>query len=119
MYEINFEIANSYGKILNKIFDRIDLGQYIWNISNDEVFDLNGKFLFDFDTYSGKDFFELINKDNYYLVFLNLIAKNNRNNGVEFELIIADSVFCTLKIKNYNNYLKIIKNLKENGFIRN
>lgn len=116
MYTIEFEIPNKYGKILKQIFNNVELNKYKWIISNDEVHNQNGEFLFDYETYNGKNFNDLISKEDYYLVFLDLFGINNIDSSLEFELSIVDCIFCNMKIKHYDNFVKIINNLKDNNF---
>jgi hypothetical protein len=48
---LRFKIPNEYNFFINKITDGINKDNYVWRISEDQVFLEKGDFLFDSDIY--------------------------------------------------------------------
>ena len=88
---IKFLIPNLTDTFISKILEGICVEQYIWKISEDEVY-LEGESLFLSEKLNGQDFRKAINHPRYYVVFANLQAYP------------VSSDFCELNT--YEDYLK-------------
>lgn len=111
---IRFKIPNDYGKYIGDILSKIDINEYIWEVIEDDVIIDSKTYLFDKEIYKGKDFFEIINNETYYIMFLNIRAYSNLeerieintyldflNSGCEILINVCDSSFVEIYVKKY------------------
>ncbi len=123
MRGISFEIDNNYDKQLCKILSNIDVCDYTWVISEDEIYvkDDLGKQFFSKKVIDGKEFLEIISKGDYYIIFANIKAFSNReitskindhkdfiSSSCDFILLCSDSVF----VEFYAKDISIIEKVK-------
>lgn len=132
---IKFKILNKYGNYLKQILNNIDSSDYIWKISEDEVytndFKTNNGFLFpqDKETLTNKEFVSIISQDSYYTVFANIelyekvnddITINNYDDFLKSSciliLIIVDNEFVAVYSKNEHMLECVYNNAVENNF---
>lgn len=130
MVGIKFQIRNEHDVVLDKIFENIDLKNYFFKITNEEVFDEKGNNFFEQQIYTSLGFRNLIKLRKYYPVFLTLqLYKDNKNmveiqnydnylnSDCELLLYIIDNIFVEIYSKN-ENYLKVIKhNVLKNKYV--
>lgn len=112
MKNYKFKIKNDWNQFLNQIFKNIDNDSYIWKVYNDEVFNKNNDFLFKNDIIENKVFWETINSDIYYIIFLNLELYQDSNLLLKLEIV--DCEFVSLNVYNENLVSQIEYNLKNN-----
>lgn len=132
---IEFKIVNEYGNYLKQILDGISSSEYVWNISEDEVYtkDLNNNngFLFpqERDILTNKEFIEIISKKSYYTVFINIKIYKKENDGITINnykdflkssciltLRIVDNIFVEIYSKDERILDKIYMNAMKNNF---
>lgn len=130
MLEIKFEIPNKYGRILNTVFENIDLSNKNIHLQYDDAFDKNNNYVFEEDNYTGKNFIKKICNKEYYIIHLNLCLypfkekeysaiKNYNdfvNSSCELILFIVDCEYVQIFIKDRYVYDTLIKNVKNNLF---
>lgn len=129
MLGIKFELPNEYCDFLGKIFNGIYLKETKWNVVNSEVFNEKGNDLFEKETYNNSEFYEIINNNKYYLVFLTLISYNSGSKRIDINnyedylnsdcnllLCIIDNIFVEIYAKNKNLLNQIKCNVKLNNF---
>ncbi|WP_108672572.1 DUF2691 family protein [Peribacillus acanthi] len=127
---ITFEIPNKPGIFLSDIFKPIEIDIFNWRIRNDETYLMKesqlGEPLFPENEMDGMLLQEVIEKDCYYVIFVELIAYPKGKQVIDIEtyedfinsecqlvLLIVDSSFTTIYCKNkeildrlYNNAIK-------------
>lgn len=131
---IEFKIPNKYGNHLKQILTNIDREDYMWNITEDEVYIAdnikNSGFLFPQEekTLSNAEFIDIISQESYYIVFLNIklyVKEDNIeiNNYADFlksscilVLLITDNEFVEIYSKDTNILKTIYNNAVENNF---
>lgn len=130
---IEFKIINEYGNYLKKILNNIDNTNYIWNITEDEIYvpvDINDGFLFPQEktTLTNMEFVEIISKESYYTVFANIklyikedeVIINNYEDFIKSScvliLLITDNEFVEVYSKDENMLEIIYKNAVQNNF---
>lgn len=85
MIGLDIKVKNGYNNYLYKIFNGIDLSNYLWEINTDEIYyDEDGQKkeqLFGTDIIGGKEFVKYISKNSYYIIFADIKAYpfNNEN----------------------------------------
>lgn len=110
---IEFKIVNEHGNYLKQILEGISSPEYVWNVTEDEVytndFNINNGFLFpqERDTLTNKEFIEIISQESYYTVSVNIKLYKKENDGII--------------INNYNDFLKssciLTLNITDNIFV--
>lgn len=131
---IEFKILNEHGNHLKQILTNIDREDYMWNITEDEVYITdnikNSGFLFPQEekTLSNAEFIDIISQESYYIVFLNIklyVKEDNTeiNNYADFlksscilVLLITDNEFVEIYSKDTNILKTIYNNAVENNF---
>ena len=131
---IEFKIPNEYGNYLKQILNNIDREDYMWNITEDEVYITdnikNSGFLFsqEIKTLSNAEFVDIISQESYYTVFLNIKLYVKEDNVViknyaDFAksscilvLLITDNEFVEIYSKDVNILKTIYNNAVENNF---
>ncbi len=108
MIGIEFKIPNVWGTVLNEILEGIKLEDFIFDISDEEVFLGNNEFLFNKDIYSGLEFKDLIKSNKYYPIFLTLKLYDKNTDYDD-------------NIKNYDDFLnsncKLILNITDCEYV--
>jgi hypothetical protein len=129
MIGLSFKVKNEYNNFLYKIFNSIDVQNYLWTIVSDDVIfpekDYNDG-LFASEMLNGKEFLSAIAKDTYYMIFIDLKAfpadskqteiqsfKDFIDSDCQMILLCVDSEFIEFYCKNrsilktvYDNCLK-------------
>ncbi len=72
---IKFEVSNQWFPVLDSILNKIDIRKYFWFIADEDVIDN-----FDREKYPGEEFEQVIKKEHYYSISINLQAFPNENN---------------------------------------
>lgn len=127
MKHLKFVVKNEYNNYLYKILEGINSKGKIWKVLEDDIFYRDGV-LFDNECYNNNDFFNIIKKDDYYIVFCNiqmygdfsaasLIEKPSDfiKNQCELVLLITDNIFVEVFVKSEENFNRILLNLEKNG----
>ena len=114
---ITFEIPNGYGKYLFEILSDININRFTWRIGGGESYiKETGEALFpSLCTVTGKNFYEIISKEEYYLIFVDLKAFPNKlgvkeistyqdfvNSECQFVFLLVDSSYVTIYSKDQN-----------------
>lgn len=120
MRGIKFKIPNLQGSFISEILNGISLEQYVWRISEDEVYLDMEKPLFFSEVLNGQDFRETICCPSYYIIFANLQAYPTSNDfnelksyedflksSCEIAILIADSIFVEVYAKDEKIVSKI------------
>lgn len=128
---ITFEIPNGYGKYLYDILSDLELNGFNWRIGGGESYKKEnntlGEPLFpSLCTVNGETLSEIISKEEYYLIFIDLKAFENKldvkeiatyqefvESECQFILLVVDSSYVTIYSKNQN----IIQQLFSKGVI--
>jgi hypothetical protein len=128
---IRFKVPNEWGTIINFILENIQLRDYIFNISNDEIHLEKEGFLFNNeDVMEGEVFENLISQSKYYALFANIqrypkdsIVKNIKTyddflkSDCDLIVIIVDGTFVDIFVKFEKDFIQIANNAKKNNFI--
>lgn len=127
--KIEFKIPNEYNKYLFKIFENINLSDYIFYIPENELIDKNSKYIFEKEIYDYNEIKQIISSNNYYLIFLKLqIYKENIkykiinnyddfiNSDCELIIFINDCQYAQIYCKDSELFKQIYDNLKNNKF---
>jgi hypothetical protein len=108
---IRYKIPNENSGYLRLIFDGISLEDYFWCLRNNDVHLKNNDVLFKHDAYDGSEFKKTIEQDEYYMVFLGLLAFPSQtnenvydyssfmNSTAVFFVMIVDCIFVDVYIK--------------------
>ena len=128
---IEFKILNEHGNYLKQILNNINREDYMWKITEDEVYITNGMdYLFPQDgtTLSNAEFIGIISQESYYTVFVNIklyikedsILINNYDDFIKSScilvLLITDNEFVEVYSKDMNILNTIYNNAVENNF---
>lgn len=128
---IEFKIPNEYGNYLKQILNNIDNTNYMWKITEDEVYITNGMdYLFpqEMKTLSNAEFVDIISQASYYTIFLNIklyvkednIVINNYDDFIKSScilvLLITDNEFVEIYSKDANILNTIYNNAMKSGF---
>ncbi len=126
---IEFKIPNKYNKYLLKIFENINLSDYIFLISEDEVIDRKGNYIFVKSVYDYNDFQQIVSLKDYYLIFFKMqLYKKTINNKIinnyqdfldsdcELIMFVTDCQFIQIYCKNIDLFSQIYNNVLKNGF---
>ena len=121
MRGIKFKIPDLEGSFISEILNGICVEQYVWKISEDQVYLDMGKSLFLSGVLNGQDFRKTISYPSYYVVFANLQAYPTGSDfkelnthgdflksGCEIAMFISDSIFVDIYAKDE----KIINKIK-------
>ncbi|MGE7925762.1 DUF2691 family protein [Viridibacillus arvi] len=126
---LTFEIPNGYGKYLFEILSDLELNGLNWRVGGGESYfkenNTLGKPLFpSLCTVNGETLSELISKEEYYLIFVDLKAFANKldvkeiatyqefvESECQFVLLVVDSSYVTI----YSKKQDIIKQLFSKG----
>ncbi len=127
--KIEFKIPNDYNKYLFKIFENINLSDCIFFISEDEVIDRKGNYIFTKSVYDYNEFQQIVRLKDYYLMFLKIqLYKETINNKIinnyqdflnsdcELIIFITDCQFIQIYCKNNELFDHIYNNVLKNGF---
>ena len=110
MKGIEFNIPNNWGNILYKILSVVNVELFDWKISDDESYvenvNKNNDIFFKSDFYGGKDFLNLIKNYNYYIIFANIVGRND-------EKSISISIIDVTYFKIYSNNEEMLAKVKE------
>lgn len=128
MIGIRFEIPNNYGNYLRDILKNLNLENYYWNIFDSEILDKKGNNLFSDNNYNIK-MEDIFNNKDYYLIFANFQGYQNKNNfnnitsytdflksDCEIIIIVVDSIYIDIFIKNLEVLQLIKKNVYDNKY---
>lgn len=78
MVGLDIRVKNEYSNYLYKIFDRINLLNYMWKINTDDFLYLEGENIsqdfFKANILSGGEFLKSISRDSYYMIFADIKA---------------------------------------------
>ena len=126
-----FKIPNEYGNYLKQILNNINNDNYIWKVTEDEVYTPNNTdYLFpqEKNMLENIEFMEIISQESYYTFFVNIQVYNKEDkttidtyadflkSSCILILLITDSKFVEVYAKD-ENILKIIyENASENQF---
>ena len=134
MIGLDIRVENEYNNYLYKIFNGINLSNYVWQIITEDIlYRENGELkesLFKSNVLSGEEFFKYIFKDSYYLIFADIKAypvgnePNKRienindflKSGCEFIFLCTDSKFLEFYSKDKEVLDKVYKNCIDNKF---
>lgn len=134
MIGVTFKLKNEYSNFLFKIFDKVDIDNFIWYIADNEIIykDKNNNLktsIFNQDTMHGTNFLKCIEIEEYYLVYADIKAFNNRiqitnidtyddfvNSDCQIALFCTDTIYVELYCKSKIMLGEIIENCKKFGF---
>jgi len=130
---IKFQIPNKWGNLIEDILCGIELTEYIWKISEDEVYiednTENYGFLFpqNEDIFRGEEFIKIISFPSYYTVSANIQAYINKDNIFDIKtyydfkesncqiiILIVDNIFVSIYVKTN----KILERIKANALLK-
>ncbi len=124
MIGLKFNIENKYDIILKKIFENIDLNNYKWHITEDEILTVKGDNLFSNQEYENNDFQKIITKL-HYPIFLTLELWPKTSNITEIKdyadfmqdkceliLFITDTSYVEIYSKQEKILEAILRNVK-------
>ena len=127
MIGLDIMVKNAADNFLYKIFNGIDVSDYIWIIDADEILytenDKHMQELFSSNVMSGEDFLKCISRENYYMIFADIKAypigsdcscintyEDYLKSDCQIILLCADSSF----IDFYSKDIEIINKVNEN-----
>lgn len=134
MRGLSFEIPNRYGRYLYDILVDINLKKYFWKSGDGEAYYLEnnqlGAALFPHPyTYTGEDLFNRISTKDYYVIFADLKAFNEKthvqgiatyedflNSPCEIVLLIVDSSYITIYVKDQYVTERLYRKAFQNGY---
>lgn len=94
--KIKLQFKNQYDKYLDKIFEKITKKSYIWKVDYDEVFRKDYSFLFNKSEFTDTEFHKIIEKEDYYIVQLQLQLFND--NKLLLEMKVIDNIFVEIDV---------------------
>lgn len=121
--KVKFQIKNQYDKYLDKLFKKITNNSYVWRVDYDEVFRRDYSFLFNKSEYNDIEFHTIIEREDYYIVQLQL--QLFYNNKLLLEMKVIDNIFVEIDVydKNLLTYIRVsvnnIENCSENNCSEN
>lgn len=90
MIGLDIKVKNEYNNYLYKIFNGINLSDYIWDIITDDILYINDgdlkENIFSTDVIEGDEFLKCISKDSYYMIFVDIKAYPIGNQSMEIEI---------------------------------
>ena len=128
---ISFKVPNEYGHLLCKVLDKINIADYHWKITYDQVFKNNSHFLFNDSEYDGKEFKDIIcsAKASYNAFLLSLQGALKKEQNIEVKtyeeylksqvliiMLVADSEWVDIYCKNNSIIEQIKQNAEHNKF---
>ncbi|MGP4041859.1 DUF2691 family protein [Gracilibacillus sp. D59] len=132
---ISFEIPNEYGSILGEVLKPLEVHKYIWRSGGEESYivedDELGEPLFtnEINCMDGLFLKELLEDNEYYLIFVDLKAyskgKNQEdietyedflNSDCELVLLVVDSIYATIYCKEREQLERLYDNAQIKGF---
>ena len=125
MIGIEFELKTGYEKIVYELLNGIDYSEYDFYVIENEILENDDNKIIP-NKIEGKNFLNVFNKYDYYVIFLNLqIYKKNKSlekiktyddfvkSSCELILLICDNNYIELYFKNEIIKSIILKNLSE------
>lgn len=94
--KVKFQFKNQYDKYLDKLFKKITNNLYIWRVDYDEVFRKDYSFLFNKSEYNNIEFHKIIEREDYYIVQLQLQLFDN--NKLLLEMKVIDNIFVEIDV---------------------
>lgn len=133
MIGLDIKVKNGYSNYLNKIFNGIDLFNYVWEINADDfLYSENGEVKGDFfgaDVLNAEEFIKCISRDSYYMIFADIKAYPLGNERIEIKafedflksscemvILCTDSAFIEFYCKDREVLDKVYNNCIDNGF---
>lgn len=127
MTKLTFKVNNSYSNILKQILDKISKDEYTWILDEEEVH-YRENYLFQKLKYNNTEFQELISKDEYYTIFINLKLYEEYDNKAittynDFLkskcillMLITDNTFVEIYVKDTKIKKQIMDNIEKYHF---
>lgn len=134
MRGLSFEIPNRHGRYLYEILEAIDIRDYFWKSEAEEAYYIENNQLDEAMfpqpyTYTGQDLYNRISAKDYYVLFADLKAfKENThiqgiatyedflNSQCEIALLIVDSSYITIYVKDQHVTERIYRKEVQNGY---
>ncbi len=128
MIGIRFEIPNDWGNHLKAIFGDVNTSGFNWLVTDEEIYLKGFVELFNKKHYGNAEFEKIISDNEYYLISGNIAAFKSKkykdiysyqdflHSDCEILMVIVDSVFIDLYVKDYNILQKINDNAYKNNF---
>ncbi|MGE7982290.1 DUF2691 family protein [Solibacillus sp. NPDC093137] len=134
MRGVSFEIPNRYGRYLYDILEDINIKNYFWKSGDGEAYYIDNKQIGEAMfpqpyTYNGQDLYNRISAKDYYVLFADLKAfKENThiqgiatyedflNSQCEIALLIVDSSYITIYVKDQHVTERIYRKAVQNGY---
>lgn len=133
---ISFVIPNEYGSFLGDVLKPIDISAFNWLVGEGESYVIEDgeltEILFPYEKrigIEGEHLKTILEKKEYYLIFVELKAYTNRenvsdiktydefiNSDCQLVLLVADSSYTTIYCKNKEKLEMLYNNAKNNGF---
>ena len=134
MRGLSFEIPNRYGRYLYNILEDVNIKNYLWKFCDGEAYyiennQLGGAMFPQPYTYDGQDLYKRISAKDYYVIFADLKAFKKKthmqgiatyedflNSQCEIVLLIVDSSYVTIYVKNHHLTEIIYRKAVQNGY---
>ena len=134
MFCLDIKVKNEYSDYLNKLFNGIDLANYVWEIHADDfLYTENGAVkgkLFERDVLTGEEFYKCISRDSYYMIFADIKAypldeehieintlEDFLESNCEMVLLCTDSTYIEFYCKSREILDRINNNCKSDNFL--
>lgn len=129
MIGLDIKVKNRYSNYLYKIFEGIDLLNYVWEINTDDFLYYDGgdlkQNIFGSDILNGEELLKCISRDSYYMIFVDIkayplgsdridirIFEDFLKSNCEIVLLCTDSTFIELYSKDRDVLDRIYHNCK-------
>lgn len=128
MIGLDFLIPNQWGNFLSKILDGVSIQNGIWKLAEEEILIKEGNYLFDKTIYNDEEFKQLINSNEYYIIFANIQLYSEHEdevirNYIDYKkskctliLSVIDNIYVQVYSKDLTMLNQINKNLIDNDF---
>ncbi|MFZ5987723.1 MAG: DUF2691 family protein [Bacillota bacterium] len=131
---VRFKVPNRYGRLISDILKPVDCRLYYWHINSDEIYisgggEFNGKSLFNENILQGKDFVDIINSNDYVMIFAEFKAfpdavsiseistyQDFINSTCQLIVLVVDSVYIDIYCKNDVIVEKLFENTEDKGY---
>ncbi|QSX06704.1 DUF2691 family protein [Sedimentibacter sp. zth1] len=130
---LDIKVKNGYSNYLNKIFNGIDLFNYVWEINADDfLYSENDKMkgnFFGADVLNAEEFIKCISRESYYMIFSDIKAypldkerveintlKDFLESSCEIVFLCTDSIYIEFYSKSRKILDKVYNNCKGSNF---